>query len=615
MQDNQSPNHPLLSLQQWLAVLLTLVIILLTIVLSILMVVQFENSLATNLVTIFGLVGTAIGILSLPFFSGSFRLLGAFLHTIRVATGSMMYGLAESLTRLVKHLPRRWNYALLVLSLVINIFSLYTFLNSLNGVQESPILNCRDGNNTLRIVKDARGEDIGISNSQSCKVFTRGIPNAYNAYQAETDIYKNNPPITTPHSTLIVATMLSGNDTSSLSSGTALVQGVDIAQQEYNKQVDIHNQQKREPPLLPLRLLIANAGSNEGHAGEIANQIVQLAHNDASIIGVVGWPFSVPQVQGALQTLANAQIPGVSSSLSSDSFSKISPYFFRVVPPNKQEGNTGASFLESKGVKHVVLCLDDMNDYSNSLAKDFLDAFNKPGNTITKEFYRRGELSFTQDPTGANARMLGDKIATDLQKYPIETEAVYFAGYANDLDPLKGSLLSTHYPQVMIMGGDGLDEYGADTTTAYSNYQDIYFTTFSSYQIWLSPPTKPCFLNDYRHTFNPNKVNNHRGYAFAENDAVLSYDATTALLDAYINLTYLHLPLSPDSIKRQLTYTSFWGVSGYIKLTSTSSDPQNKALYVNQVQDSLYPAVFIPYPPDSHAPDSTQIQFPLCGSI
>lgn len=623
MQNTQAPNTSPWSLQQRISVFLVFVIILLTVVLSILIAVQFQNPLINNLVTIFGLVGTAIGILSLPFFKKSLHLLGQLLHNAGSTIRSRIRRFTLGFISLIKqHLPPRWNYILIVLSLATTIFSFY---NLQNNPPSSAVRSCQDGSNTLQITKEGNGEYIGLSNG--CQIFTSD--SISNARQAETDIYKNNPSITKSHITLVISTMLSGSDTSSLSSGTSLLQGADVAQQEYNTQVKTYNSRLKNGklPLLPLRLLVANMGSNEGYATTVARQIAQLSQYDHSIIGVMGWPFSTDSARDALQILDKAHIPSVSPSLSGDLFTNISSYFFRVIPPDAYQASAGASFLEKQGIRHVIVCIDYRNDYSSSLASNFIASFSaRSGNTAIPEQYTRGMLSQAEDPLGARARELGKNIIKDLKEYSsaLKTTAVYFAGYANDLAPLKEYLSSGEGFQsitssvqdaqsIIIMGGDGLDEYGANSASNYSNYQNIYFTTFSSYQIWKSQPKQPCLLTDYQNIFNPYNVFNRLGYTFAENDAILAYDSVTAFLVAYTNLSgQLLFNPTPDAIKNQLTHTRFLGVSGQITLGPTG-DPKDKAIYINQVTDSTTPAALLAPSPATGMLTSTQTNFPLCG--
>jgi ABC-type branched-subunit amino acid transport system substrate-binding protein len=96
-----------------------------------------------------------------------------------------------------------------------------------------------------------------------------------------------------------------------------------------------------------LVVLVANAGDNMEYATFVAQQILRLAKaHPATFIGVAGWPVSTRPGMEGLRLLTNAHIPVVSSTASSDALSAFSPYFFRVVPPDSEQGPAGARYAE-----------------------------------------------------------------------------------------------------------------------------------------------------------------------------------------------------------------------------------------------------------------------------
>src|SRR5206468_7214460 len=90
---------------------------------------------------------------------------------------------------------------------------------------------------------------------------------------------------------------------------------------------------------------------------------------------------------------AKAHIPMLSQTASSDSLSGISPYFFRVAPPNKTQGIIGATYAKQVlHAKTAVLFVDPADPYSQSLANDFSGKFTADGNQIVKtEQYTVGQ--------------------------------------------------------------------------------------------------------------------------------------------------------------------------------------------------------------------------------
>src|SRR5262249_34235102 len=162
---------------------------------------------------------------------------------------------------------------------------------------------------------------------------------------------------------------------SGISSGRNNLQGAYVAQKEYNDGFKLSGGRL-------VRLLIANAGSASDNVAQVTEQIVQAKKQDATIIGVMGWSRSA-YVQNSISVLTGAQIPLVSSTASAGNLSGISPYFFRVAPPNKSQAIAGAQYAEQQlHASRVALFVDPKNGYSNSLAEDFKQQFVADGNQI-----------------------------------------------------------------------------------------------------------------------------------------------------------------------------------------------------------------------------------------
>src|SRR5262249_14674141 len=87
-----------------------------------------------------------------------------------------------------------------------------------------------------------------------------------------------------PYITIVVGTMLTG-DSATVSIGRDNLQGAYVAQKSFNDGLQLHNG-------VLVRLLIANSGSNAADTKKVAQQIVQLSHENQAFVGVMGWPFS-----------------------------------------------------------------------------------------------------------------------------------------------------------------------------------------------------------------------------------------------------------------------------------------------------------------------------------
>jgi eukaryotic-like serine/threonine-protein kinase len=325
--------------------------------------------------------------------------------------------------------------------------------------------------------------------------------------------------------------------------------------------------------------LIANAGSKEAYVTNVAEQVVQAAEQDSTIIGVMGWSRSA-YAQVAIPILANAHLPMVSSTASADSLSGISPYFFRVAPPNKSQAIAGAKYAEQQlHASRVALFVDPNNSFSDSLAADFKQQFVADGNRIVD----------TENYT------IGEKIGLPglLQKaLNANPDLIYFSGYIDDLSVLLVNLGTSH-PNLQVLGGDALYAPGGYPNGARVGFSRLRFTAFAYPDEWdiLGINDKPQFFSEYPNDFNPTGADHSAkpyGFTRADYGVMLSYDAMYALLQGCQNVLAAKKALTPTTLQHGLTQITgaqaIQGVSGQISF-GNNGDPINKAiviLYVDQ---------------------------------
>ena len=372
-----------------------------------------------------------------------------------------------------------------------------------------------------------------------------------------------------PYITLIVGTMLSGG-ASDVGTGRDNLQGAYIAQKQYNDGFKLNGS-------VQIRLLIANAGGQAAYATTVAEQIVQAAKQDKHIVGVMGWPFS-SYALNAVSVLSKAHIPMVSPTASSDVFTGISPFFFRVAPSNKTQAIAAAQYAEQKlGATRVALFFDPNNSYTESLANDFSQQFVADRNQIViTEKYTVGKPETLQT-------LLNDAVNHN-------PDLIYFAGYADDMAVLLTDL-GTSYPNLKLMGGDALYELNGYPSSARAGFKRLHFTAFAYPDEWDDlglTAQKPAFFTIYAQAYDPN--NQHRntgnpyGYVRADNDVILSYDAMLVLLQGSNNaLSGGHTSFTPDALRQGLTQITssrpIQGVSGQIAFGS-NGDPVSKAVVI-----------------------------------
>lgn len=388
---------------------------------------------------------------------------------------------------------------------------------------------------------------------------------------AESLIYKENQRVVnSPHVTLVVATMLTGA-TGTVGVGYDSLQGAYVAQKEFNDGAKLTNG-------VLVRLLIANAGSSALYAKQVAEQIVLLAHQDPTFVGVMGWPFSSRAVN-AVPILSAAHIPMVSQAASSDQLTGLSPYFFRIVAPNKDQAAYTVQYAENVlHAKRVVMFEDISDPYSESLASDFSQKFQADGNTIiTTENYTIGKPA-----------TISSKVADALSSNP---DLIYFSGYSDDVGVLLVNLPPGDMP---VLGGDALYELGGYPSSARPNFSRLHFAAYAYPDEWAVlgyTNQEPAFFNEYIADFDPNGQHPLGIYSFtrADNDTILSYDALVALLKGYDNaLKAGKTQPTPQDVQEGLKMitgaNSFQGASGQISF-GADGDPVNKALVILHVDN------------------------------
>jgi eukaryotic-like serine/threonine-protein kinase len=392
------------------------------------------------------------------------------------------------------------------------------------------------------------------------------LPNESN--DAETLIYLEDQQVLASHQpyiTLVVGTILTGG-TDDLGTGRDDLQGAYVAQKLYNDGFKLSGNTL-------VRLLVANAGSNSTDAASVAQQIVQAAKKDSTIIGVLGWPYSGHSLS-AVKVLGLAHIPMVSQTASSDALTNISPFFFRVAPSNNIQAVAGAHYAEQQlHVTKAALFVDPTNSYSTSLAKDFQNQFTADGNQVVVT------ENYTVGKPGTLPASLQDAVSKG-------ADLVYFAGYAADMGVLLTDL-GTSDPGLKVMGGDALYQIQGYPSSARPAFNRLHFTAFAHPNEWDQlgyGAQKPTFFTTYAFDFDPNKDRPYAyGYGRPDNDVILSYDAMLALLQGVNTALGEKNNPTPTMVQQGLQditeAQAIQGVSGQIAF-GPDGNPVNKAVIV-----------------------------------
>lgn len=182
----------------------------------------------------------------------------------------------------------------------------------------------------------------------------------------------------------------------------------------------------------------------------------------------------------------------------------------------------------------------------------------------------------------------------DALKHSLAPDLIYFSGYASDVSTLLTNLQSSGAPDSLrVLGGDALYELGGYQSSARASFNRLHFTAFAYPDEWDVlglGAKKPAFFDEYPNAFDPERKHQGSpyGYTRADNDVILSYDATVALLSGVKNaLAGGKSSITPDQLQQGLKAITgaqaIQGVSGQISFDA-NGDPINKAvvmLYVD----------------------------------
>lgn len=433
---------------------------------------------------------------------------------------------------------------------------------------------------------------------------------------AEALIYADNRNILNSHAhyvTMVVATSLVP-DSSGIVRGRVDLQAAYVLQHQANQMDGCPYSDSTG--CVRVRLLVANAGLNMEYGSTIANQIVQIAQQDPTLIGVIAWPLSTPGSIDAMRILAAHKIVVISSTASSDALTAISPYFFRVAPIDSQQGPVDAQFAERNfpNAHNALVLYTPGNPYSLTLATSFAQTFlEKSGNNVLLKTYDINSPDNQKDYAIQQA-------LTDAFNASHPPDLMFFAGYSGDFRKLVNIFRSNfaEHSNLPIISGD------AYTTGAFpsSIYQSLYFTDFASPDEW-GTYQNPCqlsasvplvvrkFFCDYKNDFDPQYQHpGQYGYSRPDSDVIMAYDSALVLMKGYMTSYQATKKLHPTMDDIQQAIQGFnrchplQGVSGEIAF-APDNNPLNKAIVLIQV-DSQGHTIFLSVPANALRASSAQ---------
>ncbi len=407
-------------------------------------------------------------------------------------------------------------------------------------------------------------------------------------YNEDIHILQNN----SPYITIAVGLTMDAGD-AYLGIAREQLQAVYLAQHETNSKGTMPNG-------LKLRVVIANAGSNNADVATVAQFLSDRVSRDGNpdhLVGVAGWRTSSDTII-ARDIIAGAHLPLVSGTASSVKLSGSSPYFFRVCSSDSLQGQAlGKLLTDNLKVKNLLILRDTTDSYSVSLADAVAGRVQTAGSTFAK-----GTFSINKTTTDQYQQMV-----QDLMKNSPTTEAIFLAGFDTDAIRLAHAVGNVaranpgnqQLANLKILGGDGLSSVlmlgvgnNEDAATARNfpaDMQRVLFSTFVDFNEWnfqnIPRDKQPPFFNDWTATYQSSALGNNA--PTPQQNGLMTYDA----VGVYVQAARLVKgpSITGDAIRNALNsfgkgnVPAYQGVSGLISFDSRG-DPVDKALVILAIQ-------------------------------
>lgn len=353
------------------------------------------------------------------------------------------------------------------------------------------------------------------------------------------------------------------------------------------------------PGGLKLRVLIANSGASNADVATVAQFIanrVNKAGNLDNLIGVVGW-YNSSQTINARDIIASAHLPLMAPTASSVKLTGSSPYFFRVAPPDNQQGQILGTLLVQNLKASKVLILNDPTDtYSVSLANAVSAQIQQLGATFTAATFTENTTTVDQYQQIIQSNVDSNTPANIVFIAGVNVDGVRLAhavGNAARANPLNQQLAD-----LKIVGGDAVDSglllgQGSNDDAALArqfplDMRKLIFTTFAAYNEWdfggIVKSKQPVFFNDWVTNYQRSMIGTN-----APNPSykgLMIYDAVGSLLDA---ATLVHGTITGNALVKALlllgtgNVPAYQGISGKITFDD-KGNPVNKSVVILTVQ-------------------------------
>lgn len=235
---------------------------------------------------------------------------------------------------------------------------------------------------------------------------------------------------------------------------------------------------------LQLRLLVANSGHYHRFAEQVARQVLELAEQDPTVVGVLGLGESHRHVDKAIRLLGQRSIPMISTTATFDDMGRLPgrnsyiPSLFPLAPPNSVLAEhtvrwalEGIQELDIPALDRAIVFTDTTAQdlYGKDLGRRYLEKLGNRGQEVS--FANSGELA---------------KRATEICSGADPPKTAFYAGRAEHFKGFLTALTTSGCGQVTVFASDGVTQYANDHATELSRDSRVrlLFTPLASPTAW-----------------------------------------------------------------------------------------------------------------------------------
>jgi hypothetical protein len=433
------------------------------------------------------------------------------------------------------------------------------------------------------------GEEIGLGDGTAeCSVFDEVSdaqrPLADAMMEVERDIAAENAEVLDrgqPYGTIVFFAPLTVPDEPERQNENALNQmrGILLAQHRANELAS--GDQNRAFT----RVLIANAGDQFAHGEDVADQIIDEARDDETIIGVAGISQSRDASFAAVRQLGEAGLlPVVGGPVTGDQMVSTTDLYFQVSPRNVRVAAMLVEFSENVEIVPVgegelaipdgaVITTDHSDAYSENLAEDLYRELGDGEVEIVSYPFEDSDAPLRDLPSDIPAPIrvgslneLAGQVCNAMERGG--RDVIYFTNRSSQFEGMLNAMEDNNdCPEAFtVVGGSAVTKIMENDPDLMADHPgvDLYYAAFASRDLAYNSSTER-FIESYDETYGGATGGDIR-VGTDVSDAALAYDAFAALQRTADYAKQNGFTISAATSAQALVddQVEFNGVSGYI---------------------------------------------------